>query len=137
MYLIITSIPGCRRRLNGWLNLFESGKPVLGICLGAQIIAAALGAEVYPGQEKEIGWYNLRFLPALGEFRICKELPATRKVFHWHGDTFHIPKGAARIARSQAFPNQGFIYNRQCIGPAVPPGSDSRIGKGPGGKLQG
>lgn len=99
-----------------WVGEFiQSGKPVLGICLGAQIVAAALGEEVYPGPEKEIGWHNLQFLPSLGEFRIFKELPVTRKAFHWHGDTFNIPKGAARIARSQLFPNQGFIFEKRVI----------------------
>lgn len=99
-----------------WVKEFiTSGKPILGICLGAQIIASALGEEVYPGPHKEIGWHNLQFLPSLGEFRICKDLPATRKVFHWHGDTFNIPKGATRIAGSQAFPNQGFIFNKRVV----------------------
>lgn len=99
-----------------WVRTYiENGKPVLGICLGAQIIAAALGAEVYPGQNKEIGWFNLQFLASLGEFRICKDLPSSRKVFHWHGDTFPIPEGAIRIASSAAFPNQGFIYNKKAI----------------------
>ena len=99
-----------------WVGAFiKSGKPVIGICLGAQIIAAALGVEVYPGKEKEIGWYNLRFLPCLGDYRICDELPPTRKVFHWHGDTFNIPEGAVRIAESQAFPNQGFLYEGKVL----------------------
>jgi len=99
-----------------WVGTYiESGKPVLGICLGAQIIAAALGCEVYPGEHKEIGWFNLKFLPGLGEFRICQDLPAVRKVFHWHGDTFNIPEGAVGIARSQLFPNQGFIYDRRVV----------------------
>ncbi len=85
----------------GWVTGFiKAGKPVLGICLGAQIIARALGSEVYPGKDKEIGWYDIRFLPS----------QSTRKVFHWHGDTFQIPKGAVRIAESHLFPNQGFIY---------------------------
>jgi GMP synthase-like glutamine amidotransferase len=96
-------------------NFIESGKPVLGICLGAQILATALGEEVYPGPEKEIGWHNLQFLPSLGEFRIFKDLPVARKVFHWHGDTFNTPEGAVRIACSQLFPNQGFIYNRRVV----------------------
>jgi len=99
-----------------WVRAFiRSGKPALGICLGAQILAAALGEEVYPGPEKEIGWHNLQFLPSLGEFRIFKELPVARKVFHWHGDTFNIPEGAVGIARSQLFPNQGFIYDRRVV----------------------
>lgn len=99
-----------------WVAGFiRSGKPVLGICLGAQIIAAALGAEVYPGKRKEIGWHNVQFLPSLGEFRIWESLPAARKVLHWHGDTFSIPGGAVRIAESNAFPNQGFIFNERVI----------------------
>jgi len=96
-------------------NYIDAGKPVIGICLGAQIIAAALGVEVYPGKHREIGWHHLQFLPSLGEFRICKDLPTTRKVFHWHGDTFPIPDGAIRIASSTAFQNQGFIYNQKAI----------------------
>lgn len=100
----------------GWIKDFiKSGKPVMGICLGAQMIATALGEEVYPGPHKEIGWHNLQYLPSLGEYKICSDLPITRKVFHWHGDTFHIPKGATRIASSQAFPNQGFIYGRHVV----------------------
>ena len=100
-----------------WVRGFiKSGFPVLGICLGAQIIASALGEEVYPGPHKEIGWHNLQFLPSMGEFRICKDLPVTRKVFHWHGDTFNIPEGAIRIASSKAFPNQGFIYGNKVVG---------------------
>jgi len=95
-----------------WVSDFiNTGKPVLGICLGAQIIAASLGVDVYPGKQREIGWHNLQFLPSLGDYKIWNELPATRKVFHWHGDTFPIPNGATRIASSHAFPNQGFIYN--------------------------
>lgn len=99
-----------------WVKAFiGTGKAVLGICLGAQIIASALGKEVYPGPHKEIGWHNLQFFPSLGDFKICKDLPATRKVFHWHGDTFNIPEGATRIAGSQAFPNQGFIYANHVV----------------------
>ena len=99
-----------------WVTGFmDTGKPVLGICLGAQIIASALGVDVYPGKEREIGWHNLQFLPSLGDFRIWKDLPVARKVFHWHGDTFPIPAGATRIASSKAFPNQGFIYNNRVL----------------------
>jgi GMP synthase-like glutamine amidotransferase len=96
-------------------NFIHAGKPLLGICLGAQIIASALGEEVYPGEHKEIGWHNVQFLPSLGDFKICKDLPISRKVFHWHGDTFNIPEGATRIAGSHAFPNQGFIYAKRVV----------------------
>ena len=99
-----------------WVKRYmDARKPLIGICLGAQIIAAALGVDVYPGKHKEIGWHNLQFLPSLGELRIFGNLPDTRKVFHWHGDTFPIPDGALRIASSAAFPNQGFIHNKRSI----------------------
>lgn len=107
--------PWMQEEIDWVTDFINSGKPVLGICLGAQIIAAALGVDVYPGKHREIGWHNLQFLPALGDFRIWKDLPATRKVFHWHGDTFPTPKGAVRIAESQAFPNQGFIYRHNVM----------------------
>jgi GMP synthase-like glutamine amidotransferase len=94
-----------------WISEFLAmEKPVLGICLGAQMIASLLGGNVYPGEQKEIGWHNIQFLSALGEFRIFTELPAARKVFHWHGDTFTLPEGATRIASSGAFQNQAFIF---------------------------
>ena len=93
----------------------EKGKKFLGICLGAQIIAAALGAEVYPGKNREIGWHLLQFLPAIGAYMIWKEHPGTRTVFHWHGDTFDTPEGAIRIAGSAAFQNQGFIYDNRVV----------------------
>lgn len=99
-----------------WLtDYIKAAKPVMGICLGAQIIAAALGVDVHPGKHREIGWHNLQFLPSLGDYRIWKDLPAARKVLHWHGDTFPIPEGATRIASSQAFPNQGFIYKKRVM----------------------
>ena len=97
------------------VHILKTGKAVLGICLGAQIIATALGSEVYPGKSKEIGWYEIRFLPGFGDYKICKKLPSARKVFHWHGDTFNIPEGAIRIAESKLFPNQGFIYGKRVI----------------------
>jgi len=100
----------------GWVGEFiETGKPVLGICLGAQVIAAALGEEVLPGPHKEIGWHNLQFLSSLGDYKIFTDLPGPRKVLHWHGDTFNIPEEATRIASSQAFPNQGFILGNNVV----------------------
>ncbi len=96
-------------------SLISSGKPVLGICLGAQIITVALEAGVFPGKHKEIGWHNLQFLPSLGNFKICNDLPPTRKVFHWHGDSFDIPEGAVRIASSKAYSNQGYIFRDRVV----------------------
>ncbi len=88
----------------------EAGTTVLGICLGAQLIADVLGAKVYPGPQKEIGWFPVRRCenaPAL--------LPDELTVFHWHGDTFELPAGAIRLASSDACQNQGFVYNDRVI----------------------
>lgn len=89
------------------------GLPVLGVCLGAQLIAGALGANVYRNPVKEIGWFPVRTVPApAGHF--C--LPADCMVFHWHGETFDLPPGAARLASSDGCKNQAFQINRNAIG---------------------
>ena len=83
-----------------------TGRPLLGICLGAQLLASALGARVYPGREKEIGW-----LPVAGEphhHSAAFRFPDTAEVFQWHGETFDLPPGAVRLARSRACENQAF-----------------------------
>lgn len=98
------------------------GKKVLGICLGAQIMARAFGAKVYPGPEKEIGWYDIdidysggrdRLMGRLAQHPQTKEYLKSIKVFQWHGETFDIPKGAVRVATSQLYPNQAFRYGEK------------------------
>lgn len=88
----------------------DAGKTVLGICLGAQLIADVLGAKVYPGPQKEIGWFPIRRTDGAPEI-----IPEELTVFHWHGDTFDIPEGATRLASSAACNNQGFIYGDRVI----------------------
>jgi len=88
----------------------DANKTVLGICLGAQLIADVLGAKVYPGPQKEIGWFPIRRSAGAPEW-----LPEELTVFHWHGDTFDIPNGATRLAASVACENQGFIYNNRVV----------------------
>ncbi len=102
-------------------EFIKKGKRVFGICLGAQIMAKALGAKVYVGPQKEIGWYDIELQgdglrdplikrlalhPRAGDF--WKKF----KVFHWHGETFDLPEGSERIARSALYPNQAFRYGR-------------------------
>jgi len=84
----------------------DANKAVLGICLGAQLIADVLGARVYPGPQKEIGWFPIRRTQDAPDL-----LPEELMAFHWHGDTFDIPEGAVHLASSMACPNQGFLYN--------------------------
>jgi GMP synthase-like glutamine amidotransferase len=84
----------------------ESGKPVLGICLGAQLIASSLGSKVYRNAEKEIGWFPVEGLPL--EDPSLFRFPLSLRAFHWHGETFDLPPGARRIARSAACENQAF-----------------------------
>jgi GMP synthase (glutamine-hydrolysing) len=91
----------------------ESGLPVLGICLGAQLIAAALGARVYPGPRKEIGWYPVEVTTPAAEF--AAGLPSRFMAFHWHGDTFDLPPGATPLFRSDLYENQGFRWGRNVL----------------------
>jgi len=91
----------------------NSGKAVLGICLGAQLIASALGARVYPGPHKEIGWFDIESTSDRSDlFRF----PEKATVFHWHGETFDLPPGATRLARSAGCENQAFQVGSRAIG---------------------
>jgi len=88
-------------------------RPILGVCLGAQSMAAALGARVYPAATREVGWFPLEPEDWLLEDREAWGLTArTRTVLHWHGDTFDLPQGAQRLARSAVTENQGFRFGR-------------------------
>ena len=82
--------------------------PVLGICLGSQLIAKTFGAKVYSGPKKEIGFYNDLKISSDSTFFSGFQNPFT--VFHWHGDTFDLPQGALRLASSEHYLNQAFQY---------------------------
>ncbi len=88
----------------------DADKTILGICLGAQLIADVLGAKVHPGPQKEIGWFPIQRSADAPHL-----LPEEPTVFHWHGDTFELPAGAIRLASSEACKNQGFIYNNRVV----------------------
>jgi len=91
----------------------QQGVPVLGICLGAQLIASALGARVYAGNQREIGWFDIEAVPHTGNAFV---FPKCTTVFHWHGETFDLPAGAVHLARSAACENQAFQVGANVIG---------------------
>lgn len=95
-------------------EMIRAGKPVLGICLGAQLIASALGARVYKNPVKEIGWFPVRGI--VGENSSTFHFPAATTVFHWHGETFDMPQGARLLASSEGCQNQAFQIGSSVIG---------------------
>jgi|Deesub1362A_J573_1020465.scaffolds.fasta_scaffold00359_11 GMP synthase-like glutamine amidotransferase len=84
---------------------FKSGLPVLGICLGAQLIANAVGSDVYP-YKTELGWYDVK---KVGNHELFDPLPSKMKVFQWHNDTFDLPEGAKLVYAGEEVKNQAFV----------------------------
>lgn len=93
--------------------VIDDGKPVLGVCLGAQLVARALGAAVRPNREPEIGWFPVRATTSGREDVFT--FPAEQVVFHWHSDTFELPEGAVLLASSDACKNQAFQFGDSVI----------------------
>ncbi|MBL8995322.1 MAG: amidotransferase [Spirochaetia bacterium] len=89
-----------------------SGKKVLGVCLGAQLIASVLGARVYPNAHKEIGWYQVE---KVSESPLTAHFSKMENVFHWHGDTFDLPRSAQRLLSSKACTNQAFSFQKNVL----------------------
>ena len=91
----------------------KTGEPTLGICLGSQIIAKALGARVYKGERMEIGWKPIKLNDA-GQSSYLRHLRSP--VFHWHGDAFDCPKGALLLAATDLYPQQAFAWGKATLG---------------------
>ncbi|MDR2848939.1 MAG: type 1 glutamine amidotransferase [Verrucomicrobiota bacterium] len=105
-------LPWLREEKRRVAEAVTGGKAVLGVCLGAQLIAAALGARVFPNAQREIGWF-----PVFGEAGGGPlAFPRESLAFHWHGETFDLPPGAVRLARSAACANQAFRIGRRVAG---------------------
>ncbi len=94
----------------------DSGKPVLGICLGSQLIARALGARVRKNPIKEIGWYELNPTADGNKDPLFSTLQPSQMIFQWHGDTFDIPEHAVHLASSPDCANQAFRYGENVYG---------------------
>ncbi|MBU8878488.1 type 1 glutamine amidotransferase [Bacillus sp. FJAT-29790] len=91
-------------------------KLVLGICLGAQMIANVLGGKVYPHKQQEIGWWPVELTQVVSSTSLFNGIPEVFTVFEFHGDTFDLPNGAIRLASSNGCSNQAFSFGKRVIG---------------------
>ena len=121
------SYPWIDGEVTGLARRIAAGLPTLGICLGSQMIAAALGARVYPGPVKEVGFAPVALSEAgmRSPLRHLDEVP----LLHWHGDTFDLPEGAELLASTDAYPNQAFRIGKGLLAIQCHPemGEDPRI----------
>lgn len=111
-------------KMNPWLreekqfitHAIQQQRKVLGICLGAQLVASALGANVYSNSQKEIGWYLVQLTSDGKRSKFFYNFPGRFTAFHWHGDTFDLPKGAQWLAKSEACKYQAFSLGNNVLG---------------------
>jgi GMP synthase-like glutamine amidotransferase len=96
-------------------EIVHRGTPVLGVCLGAQLISDVLGGHVTRNPHKEIGWFPVTLTPEAAYSEFFHDFPREFLAFHWHGDTFSIPPNAMRIGKSEACANQGFVYGKGVV----------------------
>jgi len=94
----------------------KAEKPVLGVCLGSQLLASALGAEVKKGEHKEIGWFPVALTEAASTDRLFCEVERSFWAYHWHGDVFDVPAGAVSLASSAQTQCQAFVYGVRAYG---------------------
>lgn len=109
-------LPYLRQEIQVIRHAVEAGQPVLGVCLGSQLIAKALGANVYKNSTKEIGWFDVHLTDAGRRDPILSGLEGSETVFHWHGETFDLPEGAAWLAYSDACRHQAYRVGLKTYG---------------------
>ncbi len=97
-------------------NVIEQGKPVLGVCLGCQLVADVMGGKVYQNPQFEIGWFPIRTLDTARGHPLFAHFPAEFTALHWHGDTLALPPGATLLATTDACRNQAFVCGENIVG---------------------
>jgi len=109
--------PWLEKEISFIQEVIASGKQVLGICLGVQLIAEALGSEVYKGKAgMEIGWYPVKLTSAGKNSQFLRDFPEVLTPVQWHGDTFDLPEGAERLIEGSVYKNQSFSYGSNVLG---------------------
>lgn len=108
--------PFLRKECELLATMARSGRPVLGVCLGAQLLAKALGAKVFPGHAAEIGFGSVELIPAAQKDPLFAGDGNTLPVFHWHGDTFTLPDSAELLASSSMYAHQAFRFGGLAYG---------------------
>lgn len=108
--------PWLRAEKRAIKSAIVAGKKVLGICLGAQLIADVLGAEVSKNPQREIGWFTVESNSELQKTCLADVFPDTFEPLHWHGDTFALPNDAIALGASEACEQQGFVFDDRVIG---------------------
>lgn len=108
--------PAMKPELELMDRALAGGVPILGICLGSQLVAKALGARVYRNAALEIGWEPVYLTEAARHDPVFGDLPAPFTFFHWHGETFDLPRGAEWLAYSRKTPHQAYRYGSRVYG---------------------
>jgi len=111
-----TQYPHLRAEMRLIERALGENKPVLGVCLGSQLLAATLGAEVKPGARKEIGWYPITLSPEAATDSLWAGVESPFVAYHWHGDIFDVPRGAVTLASSELTACQAFRYGERAYG---------------------
>jgi len=110
------ALPWLRPEKRFIAETIAAGQPVLGVCLGAQLIALVLGGSLRRNRETEIGWYPVMLTPEGEESPLFAEWPAEAVVGHWHGDTFELPDGMQPVLSSAHCRNQAFVFDDRVVG---------------------